>query len=303
MDKKALFAHWGIDEFEISDGIVIAGSPNRSLERVVLKCGSGEMFIAEGFSAGKKSKQIKQNAFLEHLRKENLEGIYPFLRSCDGGHGVERNGLFWQLRPYLPMDELPRETLGEMEEFGTLWGKFLLDFKKASSSYNFSNLPNERFFFSSYIPLLRALMIHQMPQILSKFDALVRKISPFFEIEHTLPCQISHGDFHPGNILVSAGKISAVIDWEFCGLKCAGYDPALLLGCLGMDDPDWLGGKAAEIFRQLLFEAGFMPRISWEHFTSLMAAIRFGWLGEWVDMRDRELAERELEYIEMLSDF
>ena len=61
--------------------------------------------------------------------------------------------------------------------------------------------------------------------------------------------------------------------------------------------------RAAEIFRQRLFEADFMPRISWEHFTSLMAAIRLGWLGEWVDMRDRELAERELEYIEMLSEF
>ena len=303
MDKKTLFAHWGIDKFEIADDIVISGSPNRSLERCVLKCASGEMFIAEGFSISKREKQIKQNTFLEHLQKENLQGIYPFLRSSDGGHGVEDGTFFWQLRPYLPMDELPRATLGEAGELGALWGRFLLDFKKASSSYDRSYLPNERFFLASYIPLLRALIIHQMPQILRKFDMLVRKLSAFFEIERTLPSQISHGDFHPGNILISGGEISGVIDWEFCGLKCAGYDPALLLGCLGIDDPGWLGGKAAEIFRQMLFEADFMPRISWEHFTSLMAAIRLGWLGEWVDMRDRDLAERELEYIEMLSEF
>ena len=50
-----------------------------------------------------------------------------------------------------------------------------------------------------------------------------------------LPERTGHGDFHPGNLLVSRG-ITWVVDWELAGPQPAGYD--LMHLCSALDDPD-----------------------------------------------------------------
>jgi aminoglycoside phosphotransferase (APT) family kinase protein len=39
----------------------------------------------------------------------------------------------------------------------------------------------------------------------------------------TLPRVAAHGDFYPGNVLVSGG-VAWVVDWELCGRRPLGYD-------------------------------------------------------------------------------
>ena len=45
-----------------------------------------------------------------------------------------------------------------------------------------------------------------------------------------------------------------------------------------------------------------MPELSWENLTRLISAIRLGWLGEWIDLGEHDLAEKELQYINFLLD-
>lgn len=53
-----------------------------------------------------------------------------------------------------------------------------------------------------------------------------------------------HGDVHPGNILVTDGNISGVIDWGLCGVGDGACD---LLSAWAM-----FGGEAREVFRKSL---------------------------------------------------
>ena len=110
----------------------------------------------------------------------------------------------------------------------------------------------------------------------------------------------AHGDFHPGNILVHENRLSAVIDWEFCGWKPAGYDLALLLGCLGMDNLRWLSEGATVEMQNALYRQNYMPEKAWEMLPFSIAAVRLGWLGEWLDLGDQEMIKRELEFISFL---
>jgi len=43
-------------------------------------------------------------------------------------------------------------------------------------------------------------------------------------------------------MILSRTGAEALIDWEFCGLRPEMYDAALVVGCLGMEDPRSLTG-------------------------------------------------------------
>ena len=197
-------------------------------------------------------------------------------------------------------DPLPRETLGNNEEIALLWSDILLKIKEISQSPSMPQAYGERFNLSGYIPKLRQFTKRNMPELEADLNEILRKLAPFLEREKTLPGMFAHGDFHPGNILLKDNGIAAVIDWEFLGWKCAGYDLALMLGCLGMDDPDWLDGKAARTLQDNLFRQNYMPLEVWQDLPLLMAAIRLGWFGEWVDLQDHTMARQEIAYIRYL---
>ena len=53
------------------------------------------------------------------------------------------------------------------------------------------------------------------------------------------PATVSHGDFHPKNILLADGA-AWVIDWELSGMRPRGYDLMYLAATLADDDRDHL---------------------------------------------------------------
>lgn len=66
-----------------------------------------------------------------------------------------------------------------------------------------------------------------------------------------------HGDVHPGNVLVTDGRISGIIDWGLCGVGDAACD---LLSAWAMFDP-----AAREVFRQSMgiSEAQWLRGAGW----------------------------------------
>ncbi len=299
MQDQDLFALFKKD-FLCRSNIAVSGSPNRSVERFTAQDTAGNFYFIEKFDLAKKEKQIRQSVLLDFLQKNGVPGIHLHLRTAQGGYGVCRENGFWQMRPFAASDSLPRHKLGDIAEYGVLWGQFLVQFKNAALLPDLPDLPNERFFFAGYIHDLLGFIQQKMPDLYRETAEIAQSLQNFVSMETSLPAMLAHGDFHPGNILIKNGSISAVIDWEFAGWKSAGYDLALLLGCLGRDDPAWFNGKAATALQKELYMHNYLPEISWRYLPELIAAIRLGWLGEWVDLGERTLAQQELQFIRSL---
>ncbi len=80
------------------------------------------------------------------------------------------------------------------------------------------------------------------------------------------------------------------------------YDVALLLGCLGFDDPDALIGPfVIQLVRQLRAANLYSPQ-SWATLLDLTATIRTGWMSEWIRRSDEDAIEMEVLYIDILVD-
>ena len=300
MDDRALFANWNIAFKSKCPEVDIAGSPNRSVARFVFTDEIGKRYIAEKFSYNKKNKQIRQNIYLEYIAGSGFDAVKPWLRTADDEHGVDADDGFWQIRPFVDADPLPRQTLAFEESYRQAWKSSLLKLKALSDREDAPEPPNARFFFSLYVPTLIDFIHGKMADIAHELIDLMPEFDRFFTAEADLPTALAHGDFHPGNILLDHGKLSAVIDWEFLGRKVAGYDLALLTGCLGMDDPAWLVNGAAATLRSELKSSDYLPAEAAQYFPDLIAATRLGWLGEWVDLNDHEMAEREIYFLKLL---
>ena len=63
---------------------------------------------------------------------------------------------------------------------------------------------------------------------------------------------VVHGDFRLGNLIVAAGKVRAVVDWELCTLG----DPLADLGYLAND---WMSSDEPVLWRSSVIQAGGFP--------------------------------------------
>jgi len=142
-----------------------------------------------------------------------------------------------------------------------------------------------------------------MPSLASPLETLLKKMNSFFQTEKNLPLTFAHGDFHPGNFLMRRENGVSVIDWEFTGWKCAGYDFALLAGCLGADNSLWLSNGCIPEMFHVLKNNDYWDSSVIRILPGITAAIRLGWLGEWVMLNDSNLAEGEIQYIDFLLNY
>jgi homoserine kinase type II len=129
-----------------------------------------------------------------------------------------------------------------------------------------------------------------------------------------LPLALCHGDYHPLNVIwradppreatgtpqVGAPRIGAVIDWEFSGAKPALYDVALLIGCVGIEQPEALDGAFCQGLLAAAGAHGLGDEPSWTTLVPLVIATRLAWLSEWLRSRDREMISMELAYLDLL---
>ena len=129
MDDRAFFSNWNISFGNRCPDIDIAGSPNRSVERFVFADEAGKKYIAEKFSYNKKNKQIRQNIFLEYIASNGSDAVKPWLRTADDRHGVDASDGFWQIRPFVDADPLPRKTLAFEPSYRDAWKQVLLMLK------------------------------------------------------------------------------------------------------------------------------------------------------------------------------
>ncbi len=282
-----MIEHWLDGDFILDEVLPVNGSPSRFVERrLVRNVRDGNAFVLEGVEPAAARSRIEQAAHLEALAAEDNACIVPWLRtrSCDSG--VMENGLFWQCRRYVPCIELPRETYALDLWRGRAAALWLKGIHRHEAHGNV-------FFITDYISRLMTVLAQKSRALHGDLTDVLGALDFTREEEAALPVVFSHGDFHPGNILWGDGCINAVIDWEFCGLKPICYDAANLLGCLGVDNPDWLSSPMAKGF----LDEYHLPEVSDEFLLKYIVALRFAWMREWWNAGDMEMVIQELDFM------
>jgi homoserine kinase type II len=283
---------WNLDFTGMDSSAPIEGSPERAAARVVVRDADGTHWILEQIEeknlAGKQ--QIAEQ--LEALSA--VEPIHPYRRTADGS--FFSNG--WMLRPYV--DGIPLQRPGYLDD---LWridamADFLIRLRQRTDG-----MSGPVFSICDYAQQRMAVWRSRTSALAGKLERSFQTLEKtFFPVHDQLPVSFCHGDFHPLNIVWGTESIRSVIDWEFCGIKPELYDAALLVGCIGFEDPDNLIKEPVIRLVHRLRSAGYGSDESWAHFLELTATIRTGWMSEWIRRHDREARQMEFVYIDILVD-
>jgi homoserine kinase type II len=297
---KAVAKRWQINLKILHENITVQGSPERSLFRVVLEDEIGRYFLLEQIPANSLERKKTIAATLDILSRNNLSRIQPYLANETDEFIINYENNFWQIAPFVEGIELNRETYMYEQWRGKALADFLIELYGKAKNL-FAAKADDVFSLKKYIyKLIREINLYN-----KSISAEINSIAGFLEKEFLhaydiLPVAFCHGDYHPLNIIWSENDIKCVIDWEFCGLKRELYDPALLIGCVGVEDPQALTGDLVKSFIPVMKEAKIISKTSWQYLVEFIVALRFAWLAEWLRQKDEEMIRLELVYMRLL---
>lgn len=290
----------------------IEGSPERVVARTVVRDIAGGRWILEQITEDNlaRKKQIAEQ--LTALSTVGLQRIHPWtltqensflqclekqqISSCSEFQTLEKS--HWMLRPYIDGIPLNRETyLNDSWRMDAL-ADFLVQLRNHSVERS-----GPVFSIVDYAENRMKAWRGRYPPLAEQLEGSFLKLKQnFFPLHDSLPVAFCHGDYHPLNIVWGERSIRSVIDWEFCGIKPELYDAALLVGCIGFEDPDNLIHDPVVRLVKTLQVAEYGSSESWGSFLDLAAMIRFGWMSEWIRREDRDACEMESVYIDILVD-
>jgi len=293
-----VLSSWGIVFSRDEASVNIEGSPERTAARSVIKDTDGQRWILEQIEEGNLARKCDIAQQLLDLRSSGLTGIHPWKKTSAGTFFHTAGNHHWMVRPFINGEPLDRKTyLNDSWRIDAMTD-FLLELRKSSRG-----LSGRIFSIKAYAEDRLNVWSGCYSKLAEKLQPSFKKLQQrFFPVYDRLPVAFCHGDYHPLNMIWGRESIQSVIDWEFCGTKPELYDVALLLGCIGFDDPDYLIHEPALHVIRNLRQAGFGSDESWEYLLDLTAVIRYGWMSEWIRRRDREARKMEAVYIDILVD-
>lgn len=309
---------WRLHIEDVYPGRIPAGSPDRSLARVVAGTEDGHYFVIERLSPASAARKMEIASLLEALVQVGLSGANPYLPSGSGHHVLPLGPDYWQISPYLEGAPLPRPGWVWDAWRGEALAAFLIALQAASRLVRLPAEPPDSL--TGFIrDLLDRLRTHR-PELAEALAPTVESLlTGWLPPEGTLVKGFCHGDPHPlnviwapegqargaaGSVLAANGVLTengvlAVIDWEFCGYKPVAYDAALIIGCVGIEEPAALEGPFVQALLSGLRSGGH-PARSEPALWALVVAIRFAWLSDWLRRGDEEMVILEQEYVRLL---
>ena len=282
--------------------VPLAGSPERSLFRTVVEDAGGRRFVLEKIDPRMVDRKQEIAAALEYLAGQGLAGAHPYLRNRDGDFITKAAGGLWQISPFIDGVELKRPEYTLDAWRGRALARFLIDMKEKSAGIP-SGKRGRPFSIAEFTRDLMAKMTRHNPERSTAAQEAYEHVQKhLFPAHDRLPLAFCHGDPHPINVIWGDGEIRGVIDWEFSGIKPEIYDTALVVGCIGMEDPSSLAGPLVMAFLQDLRAAGCFDASGFAVLPEFVIALRFAWLSEWLRKKDVEMVEMETDYIHLLLD-
>jgi len=282
--------------------VVLAGSPERSLFRTVIEDAGAKRFVLEQLEPSVLRRKREIASTVEALAARGLAGVHPCLRNRDGDFISKAAGGFWQVCPFIDGVELKRPEYTLDAWRGKALARFLVDMKGISDGISGGD-PGASFSIAIFATELMGKLNRHDPAIARVVEpAFLFLKERFFPAHDRLPVAFCHGDAHPLNVIWGDGEIRGVIDWEFSGTKPEIYDAALVVGCIGMEDPESLAGPLVMAFLDELRAAGCYDASGFDVLPEFVLALRFAWLSDWMRKKDGEMAEMERDYIRLLLD-
>ncbi len=296
----AILARWDLEFRRVRPDLPSAGSPERTLSRTVVEDVDGGIWLLERVPTPWWNRKARIAILLDHLRLAGLAEIVPYRRGLEGDHLIFHRQGWWQISSYVEGVPLNRPAYLKDRWRGEALAEFLRRLAKAAESIP-AALAGPCFslqgFIADFLDPLRERNPEHWPRVRPVWEIL--GTSEVFEAGS--PEAFGHGDLHPVNVIWGEGRIRAVIDWEFTGIKPPLYDAANLLGCLGMEQPEGLAGEMAMGFLDGLRDAGMLPWQTARTLPERVLAARFAWLAEWLRKGDEEMVALELTYLELLA--
>ncbi|HDT14028.1 MAG TPA: aminoglycoside phosphotransferase family protein [Candidatus Aminicenantes bacterium] len=281
--------------------LTIAGSPERSLERRAVESDDGRLWIVErhDLRAARRKQEIAESA--DRLAV-GLPEIKPWLPFAPNRFVAERGGGAWLVSPYVPGVALDRPAYAFEGWRGRALADLLIRFRAAASG-----LPREGNVPAFSLPgfvrgLFGVMRDHRRALFERLYPVLLHLEHGLFPAVARLPTSFSHGDLHPLNVIWSETGIEALIDLEFCGFRPETYDAALLVGCLGMEEPRSLRGDLVRTLIMRLREGAGFSDEGWRTFPDMVLGLRFAWLSDWLRRDNRDMVELEAVYIGVLME-
>ncbi|GAB6112203.1 phosphotransferase enzyme family protein [Desulfomicrobium salsuginis] len=294
---NTILSAWGLRLECARPEIPIQGSPERCLDRVVVRAGGADWLLEE-LDAGSVSRKAVIAARLTHLSSRGLPVAAP-LHGKDGASIQHAHGRHWQLSPFLDGVPLDRGTYWRDAWRGETLARYLADMRRAARDMD---LNEPSFDLRAYARRIETDARRLHPQIHGRLAAIFSLLDRSLNACGDLPKVFCHGDPHPLNVIWGEDRILAAIDWEFCGPKCALHDMALVLGCVGSEDEEALDGAFARAFLDTARNEGLLDAELEAHLPTWTLALRTAWLAEWLRRGDMEMAEFEMFYMEILAD-
>lgn len=291
---------WSLGQVEVLDDCAIAGSPERCVQRAVVRDADGNRWLIESLSPQALSRKAEIAETLQRLADAGLTPVHPYLPTRHGDRQPYYAGLYWQMMPYLAGVALPRPGWVEHAWRGEALACFLLDLRRVSQRVGLHS--GAVFSLRDYAEALLARLVAHRPDLLPRVEpiqaALADSVWPRYD---GLQVAFCHGDYHPLNVIWGDEGIRAVIDWEFCGNKPALYDLANLIGCVGIEQPEALTGPLVMALLGGLRASDWGRDDDWDALPELVLALRFAWLSEWLRKDDAAMIDLELDYMALLS--
>ena len=298
----AISLRWEMTFVRLRADLSLAGSPERTAWRSVVETSDGRLYVLEKIPPKNYGGKRRIAEILQQLSGRGLQQVVAYLPD-DGGEFIHliNHGL-WQLCPYVGGVVLDRPAYAMDGWRGDAVADFLIQFivtgRQAPTA-----LETPSFSIAAYTLDLFTTLSGRSPEIADHYRPFMAHLKErLFPIANGLPMGFCHGDVHPINIIWGDRSIRAVIDWEFCGIKPEIYDLANLLGCLGMEDPQSLGGPFVHRLVSRMRRSNIFSDESWNALPDLMLAIRFAWLSEWMRKDDQPMIRLEADYMALLME-
>ncbi len=297
---KSLLKNWCIDPSDVFPDAWIAGSPDRTLRRMVIVDTREKSFVLEEISPPAMGRKQDIAGIIDDLSRRGMKQVHPYCPDQRGDVVSGYDGRFWQLREYIRGCILPRPEYLEDAWRGEALAEFLIALHDTSEKA-LADTEGATFSIIRFIDGFMTKLRTYRPEVLRELNPLLDYLADeFYRVHDVLPRSFCHGDYHPLNVVWSEKEILSVIDWEFCGVKTEAYDLALLLGCLGMEDPRALIGPLIRSLMSCIRESGIYASDSLAVLPELVMALRFAWLSEWLRKNDVEMVCLELDYLSLL---
>jgi len=293
---RRIASFWNIEVIKSLPDIMIQGSPERSLFRVVIEDIQKQQYILEKIKSEELVHKRQIAELLVGFFAKGLE-VQPYMASNNGEPIREDSGAYWQIMPRLRVNTLLRDKYMFEDWRGAALADFLIKLRAISKELPVhSELP--AFSLKQYIATLFRRISCEQESLATE----LLEIKNYLDItlfSSPMAQEFCHGDPHPLNIFWGASNIRAVIDWEFCGFKDELYDPALIIGCVGIDHPQSFQEGFIPEFMQKLEKSGIYFR-SWDKIWKYVLAVRFAWLSEWLRREDKQMIATEVNYMKFI---